>query len=297
MILTFALQSKSMTSGHSKKKVLRDRYIFGVFDIEFHKQVLNFKFSILQLLLGLFGIIAVLVAGVVLLIIYTPLREIVPGYPNAQTREVMMYNALRADSLEKVIHLWEIHLTNLQRVLANEDPLDPARILPKAQAADIPEFAVGGRSREDSLLRAGAELKEQQSRSSISGGNLQIEGLHFFPPVKGLVSSGFNPAGNHFAIDVVAPENSVIYAVLDGTVNFASWTDEFGYVLQIQHESNLLSIYKHCSQLFSKVGDPVTAGTAVGIIGSHGTYSTGFHLHFELWHKGVPMNPADYINF
>lgn len=286
-----------MAPGNSKKKIVRDRYHFGIFDLESHKPILNFKFSILKLLLWPLGIITVLITSTVLLMIYTPLKEIVPGYPSARTREVMMYNALRADSLEKVIQLWEIHLTNLQRVLAQEEPMAPGQILPKGQTTDIPEFAVGGRSQEDSLLRAGAELKEQQSRSSISGGNLQIEGLHFFPPVKGLVTSGFNPADNHFAIDVVAPENSVIYAVLDGTVNFASWTDEFGYVLQIQHENNLLSIYKHCSQLFSKVGDQVTAGAAVAVIGSHGTYSTGFHLHFELWHKGVPLDPADYINF
>jgi murein DD-endopeptidase MepM/ murein hydrolase activator NlpD len=65
---------------------------------------------------------------------------------------------------------------------------------------------------------------------------------------------------------VVAPENSVISAVLDGTVNFASWTEEYGYVIQIQHENNLLSIYKHCSQLFKKVGDQVTAGSAVAVM-------------------------------
>ena len=286
-----------MAPGNSKKKIVRDRYHFGIFDLESHKPILNFKFSILKLLIWLLGIITVLITSTVLLMIYTPLKEIVPGYPSARTREVMMYNALRADSLEKVIQLWEIHLTNLQRVLAQEEPMAPGQILPKGQTTDIPEFAVGGRSQEDSLLRAGAALKEQQSRSSISGGSLQIEGLHFFPPVKGLITSTFNPAENHFAIDVVAPENSVIYAVLDGTVNFASWTDEFGYVLQIQHENNLLSIYKHCSQLFKKVGDPVTAGSAVAVIGQQGTFSTGFHLHFELWHKGVPLNPADYINF
>lgn len=286
-----------MASGHSKKKALRERYIFGIFNIESYKQVFNVKFSVLQLLLCLLGFLIILISSVVLLIIYTPLKEYVPGYPNAQTREIMMNNALRADSLEKVIRLWEIHLTNLQRVLADQNPMAPEEILPKGQMSDIPDFAVGGRSPEDSLLRAQAELKEQQSRSSISGGNLKIEGLHFFPPVKGLVTSGFSPANNHFAVDIVAPENSVIYAVLDGTVNFASWTEEFGYVLQIQHENNLLSIYKHCSQLFKKVGDSVTAGSAVAIIGSHGTYSTGFHLHFELWHKGVPLNPADYINF
>ncbi|NLA15087.1 MAG: M23 family metallopeptidase [Bacteroidales bacterium] len=286
-----------MTLKNSRKRTLRERYLLEVFDKESHKPIFKVKLSVLQLLLGLVGFLTVLIASVILIVIYTPLKEVIPGYPNAQTREIMMKNALRADSLEKVIHLWEIHLTNLQRVLADKDPLAPGEVLPKSGAIDIPEINVGGRSQEDSLLRIAAEQREQESQSRIRGGTLQIEGLHFFPPVKGLVTSGFNPAKNHYAVDIAAPENSVIYAVLDGTVNFASWTDEFGYILQIQHENNLLSIYKHCSQLFRKVGDSVTAGSVVAVIGSHGTYSTGFHLHFELWHKGVPLNPADYINF
>ncbi len=286
-----------MASNKSRKKALRERYIFGVFDIESHKQVINVKFSLINLLIGVLGLLLVLVTCVVLIFIYTPLRELIPGYPNAQTREVMMNNALRADSLEKVIHLWEIHLVNLQRVLADEDPLTPEEILPKGHFSGIPELTVGGRSREDSLLRAQTEQREQEYQENIQGRNIQIEGLHFFPPVKGLVTSKFSAAENHFAVDIVAPESSVIYAVLDGTVSFASWTEEFGYVLQIQHENNLLSIYKHCSQLFKKTGDPVTAGSAVAVIGKEGTYSTGYHLHFELWHKGVPLDPVDYINF
>jgi len=286
-----------MASNKSRKKALKERYIFGIFDIESHKQVINVKFSLINLILGITGVLLVLIICVVLVFIYTPLRELIPGYPNAKTREVMMNNALRADSLEKVIHLWEIHLVNLQRVLADEDPMTPEEILPKDQFSGIPEFTVGGRSKEDSLLRAQTEQREQEYQENIQGRNIQIEGLHFFPPVKGIVTSAFSPADNHYAIDIVAPENSVIYAVLDGTVSFASWTEEFGYVLQIQHENNLLSIYKHCSQLFKTTGDPVTAGSAVAVIGRDGTYSTGFHLHFELWHKGIPLDPADYINF
>ncbi len=286
-----------MASNKSRKKALKERYIFGVFDIESHKQVINVNFSLINLILGGMGLLLVLITCVVLVFIYTPLRELIPGYPNAKTREVMMNNVLRADSLEKVIHLWEIHLVNLQRVLADEDPLTPEEILPKDQFSGIPEFTVGGRSKEDSLLRAQTEQREQEYQENIQGRNIQIEGLHFFPPVKGIVTSEFSPADNHYAIDIVAPENSVIYAVLDGTVSFASWTEEFGYVLQIQHENNLLSIYKHCSQLFKTTGDPVTAGSAVAVIGRDGTYSTGYHLHFELWHKGIPLDPADYINF
>ncbi|MFA5443651.1 MAG: M23 family metallopeptidase [Bacteroidales bacterium] len=286
-----------MAANKSRKKALRERYIFGVFDIESHKQVINVKFSLINLILGVLGLLFILITCVVLVFIYTPMRELIPGYPNAKTREVMMNNALRADSLEKVIHLWEIHLVNLQRVLANEDPMTPDEILPKGQFSGITEFTVGGRSKEDSLLRAQAEQREQEYQENIQGRDIQIEGLHFFPPVKGIVTSEFSAADNHYAVDIVAPENSVIYAVLDGTVSFASWTEEFGYVLQIQHENNLLSIYKHCSQLFKKTGDPVTAGSAVAVIGKEGTYSTGYHLHFELWHKGIHLDPADYINF
>ncbi len=148
-----------MASNKSRKKALKERYIFGVFDIESHKQVINVKFSLINLILGITGVLLVLIICVVLVFIYTPLRELIPGYPNAKTREVMMNNALRADSLEKVIHLWEIHLVNLQRVLADEDPMTPEEILPKDQFSGIPEFTVGGRSKEDSLLRAQTEQR------------------------------------------------------------------------------------------------------------------------------------------
>lgn len=245
------------------------------------------------------GLVAlILVVGVTAsLIVLTPIREFIPGYPNAQIRNTIVNNALRADSLERVIHLWEVHLVNLQRVLANKEPMAPDEMLPRGQLLDAPAFVAGDKSEADSLLRVSAQEQDNQTKGDISGRLLLIEGLHFFPPIKGVVTAEFNPLENHYAIDIVAPKNTLISAVLDGTVNFASWTEEFGYVLQIQHENNLLSIYKHCSKLFKKVGDSVTAGSAIAVIGSEGTFSTGPHLHFELWHKGVALNPMDYINF
>ena len=140
-----------MKSGQFRRKTLKERYVFGVFDKESHKQVYTVKFSIFHLLLVVLGFLTLIIAGIVLLFIYTPLKEFIPGYPNAQTREIMMKNALRADSLEKVVHLWEIHLTNLQKVLVDEDPVAPGDILPQNHLADIPEITVGARSQEDSF--------------------------------------------------------------------------------------------------------------------------------------------------
>lgn len=242
------------------------------------------------------GVFLVIVLGVSALIMFTPIREFIPGYPTSQTRSAIINNALRADSLERVIHLWEIHLENMQRVLANQTPLTPEEILTQNAPTEV-QIISSDRSQADSLLRASAEQEERQLQNQMGGQTLHIEGLHFFTPIKGILSAPFNPAEGHYAVDIAAPENTVIYAVLDGTVNFATWTDEYGYVIQIQHDNNLLSIYKHCALLYKKVGDQVTAGSAIAVVGKSGTYSTGYHLHFELWHQGVALNPSDYINF
>ena len=74
-------------------------------------------------------------------------------------------------------------------------------------------------------------------------------------------------------------------------------TAETGYVIVIQHKNDYLSQYKHNSILLKKVGDFVLAGEHIAIIGNSGELSSGPHLHFELWHKGIPVNPKDYISF
>jgi len=121
--------------------------------------------------------------------------------------------------------------------------------------------------------------------------------LHFFPPVKGIISDGFNLATNHPFLDIAAPTNAVVSAVLDGTIIMANWTDETGFTIQIQHSNDLISIYKHNSKLLKKTGDRVNAGTAISLVGNTGELSTGSHLHFELWHKGVAIDPSKYIKF
>ena len=115
--------------------------------------------------------------------------------------------------------------------------------------------------------------------------------------MKGIITYSFNPSENHFGTDIVAASNKVVVATLNGTVVMANWTLETGYIVQIQHDNNLLSIYKHNSELLKKVGDHVSAGEAIAIIGNSGELTSGPHLHFELWHNGAPINPEDYIAF
>jgi len=115
--------------------------------------------------------------------------------------------------------------------------------------------------------------------------------------VKGLVTNSFNPSENHYGTDIVTASNNVVVATLDGTVILDNWTLETGYVIQIQHDNNLLSIYKHNSELLKKAGNHVTAGEAIAIIGNSGELTSGPHLHFELWHNGTSIDPEDYVAF
>jgi murein DD-endopeptidase MepM/ murein hydrolase activator NlpD len=122
--------------------------------------------------------------------------------------------------------------------------------------------------------------------------------MSLFAPIRGSVTDSFDPENAHFGTDIVSPiKNEAIKSVYAGMVIFASWTSDFGFVIQVQHENDLISVYKHNSVLLKTVGDAVSAGDAIAIMGNTGELTTGPHLHFEIWHKGEPINPENYIAF
>lgn len=280
-----------------KKNNLRSKYRFSVFNDTSHEEVFVFRSNGMMMLISLLLAIILIISSVTLLISFTPLREFIPGYPNAQTRRAIVQNALKADSLEQAVKMWDFHLNNIQRIVTGMEPLNPDDLSATPALLADNDTLISGTSRNDSLLR---EEVFRQEQFNIASGNRkieQIEGLHFFPPVKGVVSNGFNIAINHPFVDIAAPENSVVSSVLDGTVIFATWTEETGYTIQVQHDNDLVSIYKHNSKLLKRSGEKVKAGTAIALVGNTGTLSSGSHLHFELWHKGTPIDPAKYIKF
>jgi murein DD-endopeptidase MepM/ murein hydrolase activator NlpD len=124
-----------------------------------------------------------------------------------------------------------------------------------------------------------------------------LASLLFFPPLKGMVTSKQDIAAGHYGVDVVAKLNSRVSSALDGTVVFAEWTMETGYVMIIQHDQNIVTSYKHNAELLKKQGEKVKAGEVIAIMGNTGKETTGPHLHFELWVNGNPINPEDYISF
>ncbi len=282
-----------------RRNRLRSKYRFSIFNDTSHEEIFIFRANGLMTLVSLALALILIIGSVTVLISFTPLREFIPGYPSAQTRRAIVQNAIKADSLEQVIKMWDFHLTNIQRIVSGLEPLKPSNLQENGVVNDSSLISnlSATPSKEDSLLREEVLRQEQFALSSENRKIEQIEGLHFFPPVKGVISDGFNIATNHPYLDIAAQENSVVSAVLDGTVIIATWTEETGYTIQLQHENDLISIYKHNSKLLKKTGDRVKAGSAISLVGNTGSLTTGHHLHFELWHKGIPINPVKYIKF
>ena len=240
--------------------------------------------------------IILLIALVTILIAFTPIREYIPGYPDGSTRRDLIINAILLDSLENEIRIREQFMENLRDIIAGREP----RIFEYSPDTNmrIDEISFT-RSRQDSLLRAQIEGEDQfniqVSQEMVLAGNPTT--THFLPPTKGLIINRFNPEQNHFGVDLVTDINQPVLAVKEGTVIFANWTLETGYVIQIQHNNNFLSLYKHNAELLKRVGEFVNAGEAIAIVGNSGELTTGPHLHFELWQNGSPLNPESHILF
>ena len=279
-----------------KKGIASNNLRFTIVDDETHDKLWSKKFTRMGLLVTAVTVVVVFAALAFSIIAFTPVRTLIPGYPDARSKHDAIQNAIRIDSLENVLAKWELYSENLRRVV---DGLEPLKIDSLMQvrsdaaknAADKEELG-----RKDSLLRKEVADEDKFDIKSTSSRALPIEGLHFFTPLKGVISQGYDKA-LHPYIDITAPGNSVVMSVLDGTVISAGWSDQDGYTIRIQHDGDIISVYKHNQKLMKKTGDKVTAGTPIAILGGTGSLSDGDHLHFELWHKGEAVDPTKYINF
>lgn len=265
-------------------------------DDKTHKHLWSAHFTKVGFIVAIISALVMLSAAVFCVVAYTPVRTFIPGYPDAHSKRAAIQNAIRIDSLENVIYRWELYSENLSRVVEGQEPLKIDSLINAAQASRTATADAADLLSKDSLLREVVREEEEFGISARNKRDLPIEGLHFFTPLKGVVSQGYD-ANIHPYIDITAPAGSVVKATLDGTVIFSGWSEEAGNTIQIQHESDIVSIYKHNEKLLKKVGEKVTAGASIALVGNTGDISTGTHLHFELWHKGETVDPTLYIKF
>ncbi len=270
------------------------KYRLTLADDQTHRQIKVAKFSRWSFFLTVAVVFVTISVCLMMLIALTPLKSFIPGYPDADTRKASVQNAIQIDSLRNVVSKWEFYSENLKRVFAGEDPVRIDSII-RNYSAGYDTLDAGGFRQSDSLLRQTVMEAEQFSIGPGKNRALPIEGKHFFTPLKGLVTEKFEQVTHPYMV-ISAPASSVVMAVLDGTVISADWSEENQYTLIIQHQDNIISIYRKNQKLLHKAGDIVKAGSPVALVGSSGGDDSEY-ISFGLWYDGKAVDPEKYISF
>ena len=279
-----------------------------VMDDEYREQPRQYKIHPQRLLIALGGTALTLALVLVSLLIFTPLRDLIPGYGTTQLRNNARLAAVRVAALQDSLAAQQQYMAELRHIMTGwvdttlVTPAVPSDEAP-AEADDLAEVATEPSSEDwadheqPALPIARMPVDEAAPFRVISAGAQYLAALQLptLPPVGGVLTRGFDARTGHYAVDIAVEEGTMVRAIGDGYVIFADWTQKGGYAIAVQHADGYVSVYKHNQRLLKRVGDRVHSREAVAVSGNSGEFTTGPHLHFELWNNGLAQDPRSYL--
>lgn len=241
--------------------------------------------------------VAVVFVASLLIAAFTKVLDIVPGYEGIRSRETMIENIIKLDSLERELAYMTVYTENVAQVMEGKGPV--IRTLnPQEEERIVKEKELVAPSDIDSLLRSQLEGTGRYGhKKDKSGQKVKMSNMEMLSPVKASVVEKFAPADGRYGVRLAIRDIQQVCAVQDGTVVMCVWEPE-GYTIQIQHSANLLTIYRGVGQAHKQVGDRVDGGQAIGATWNEETTEGGATtIGLELWYDGVAVDPEQYLVF
>ncbi len=247
------------------------------------------------------NIVSVVVAVVLVLFViilstvaYTSILDLVPGYPGSRSRAMLVENIMRLDSMERELSNMRVYSDNIALVMAGKTPV--MRTLPEADAfsPELTDKTMVPRTAEDSLLRSQMEGEGEYALNKASSVRKLRESFELAAPVSGIVIEKFDPRSGQYGVGITTTAEQPVVAVAAGTVILSMWSPDEGYVMQVQHPDNIVSVYKHVEQVIRQVGERVRVGEILGYTASEPDRGV---MVFELWNNGTAVDPEGYILF
>ena len=285
--------SKKKKQKSKLKEKLTYKYRLVILNEDSLEERVSFKLNRLNVYVigGVFAILLIFLTSI--LIAFSPLEEYIPGYSSTKLKKTATKLVEDVDSLSTSLAINEAYLKNIKDVLSGNietKDLKKEKVVAQKNTEEIDLNP----TKLETEFREGVDEKERFSLFEKATKKTEIV---FFAPLKGKITNNYNPKDKHLAVDIAVAKGTPIKAVANGTVIFAGFTAETGYVLIIEHLQGFLSVYKHNASLFKEQGDLVESGEVIANSGSTGTLTSGPHLHFELWNDGYPTNPTKFIDF
>lgn len=271
------------------------------------------------LLIGIIG-------GTIAIFVFTPaMHKMIPGYKNpeefAQERAELEEKLV---TMERQVDRWITYAGSFRKLAGvegdnlpaiSEEKLDSIRKESQTKLSDFEKEAgvkqmLAEEAKANQSEAVNPPVQEQPAtRDSVkivyvpatNTNAMRVSNkstiLNLFLPLKGEVRNGFNVSTGHYGVDIVADENTLIHSMADGIIFMSEYSDKNGWVIGVASLDNVITFYKHNSRLLKDTGTYVFAGEPIAVIGNTGENSTGPHLHLELWYKGRPIDPTNYIEF
>ena len=275
------------------RRFLRRRYRLVILNDTTLGESFSLRMSPYGILIGITATTIVMTTLVISLIAFTPLREYIPGYGDVTERKQILELSLKVDSIEQSIESRDVYVSSVLNAFTEKVETKGAKprkdTTGKYSSVNIKPSSADLEFREDYETGKNNSVSKQ-----IQAGLSQVV---FFAPVKGIITTSFNLRDEHYGVDIVTKEDETIKSTLDGTVVFSGFTAQDGNVIEVQHNNNIISIYKHCSSLLKQRGARIKSGEAIAVVGNSGEKSKGPHLHFGLWYNGTPVNPQEFVSF
>lgn len=251
--------------------------------------------TVLRTLLYGLGVVVVVFVASLLVAAYTKVLDILPGYDGITSREKMIENIIRLDSLERELGYMQVYAENVAQIMEGRAPV-VRTLAPTEDEKITSEKEVVTPSAMDSLLRR--ELEGAGRYGLVTRPEKQrITNAEILRPVAGEVVERFSPASGLYGVRLSTGTIQQVCAVQDGTVVISTLEPE-GYTVQIQHSANFLSTYRGLGQSHKGVGVRVKAGEAIGTTWNDDTASGGkAELEIQFWFDGSAVNPENYITF
>ena len=275
-----------------QKKQANKNYRLAVVEENSYQEKFALSLSKRNIFLISFSVAFIIILITTLLIFYTPIREYIPGYDTTKLRIQAVQNLEKLDSIMNSLEKNEQFIQAFSRTINGEDFTNQYEES-KIKEVDITDLEVNINI-EDSILR---KIVEVEDRFNIIEKEEALIAPNLISPASGIISEGFDFSEQHYGVDIVLKERTPIKAVYDGIVLFAEWTLNYGFTVVVFHKNELISTYKHNQSVKVETGDFVQTGEVIALSGNTGEFTSGPHLHFELWDLQGPINPEDLIKF
>ena len=264
---------------------VRRKYRLAVLDDITLREVFHWRLSGLSAITIVTLLWLALVVILSILIIYTPIRNILPGYSES-IRQQLIVESARVDSLQADLAIQRQYLDVIKNVTAGTIQSDSVQSLDSMQMVQRNQL-LEIRNQATEQFLAQYEQKERD-QLLLFDTRTPMTSLSLFRPVRGVVTESAVPDHQKYSVRLRVPKNENILAVMKGTVVFVQREIDNSHTVILQHQQ-YMSIHRHVSLVLKRVGTSVDAGESIGMMNGRD------ELEFEIWRAGEPLNPEEVI--